>query len=303
MDTFNRKTGFGILRGILIRTGRATGEIMVVLILGSSYFKGKNNFVKELLKKHPEITTVVTHINSRTDNLILDPKGQFRNEYGKGYITDILLGNVFKISPESFYQINRDQAELLYTEAVSKAGILPEDKVLDAYCGIGTITLAAAKLSNNVTGVDNNKKAIEDARNNAEKNKLKAKFIAKDATEYMLGEAENGNNFDIVIMDPPRAGSTPDFIKAAASVKPSRIVYVSCNPETLARDLRIFQKHGYEAKEATPVDMFPWTDNLEVVSLLQKMSNTRERTITLDVEMEDYHRIKNRTEVTADATE
>ena len=292
MDTFNRKTGFGILRGVLIRTGKASGEIMVVLILGSSYFKGKNNFVKELLKKHPEITTVVTHINSRTDNLILDPRGQFRNEYGKGFIKDSLLGNVFRISPESFYQINRDQAELLYTEAVSKAAILPEDRVLDAYCGIGTITLAAAKLSNNVTGVDSNKKAIEDARSNAEKNKLNAKFIAKDATEYMIEEARKGSSFDVVIMDPPRAGSTPDFIKAAAEVKPSRIIYVSCNPETLARDLKTFLKYGYEAKEATPVDMFPWTDNLEVCCLLEQLKSAKEH-VRIDIDAEDYYRIKD----------
>ena len=298
MDTFNRKTGFGLLRGVLIRTGKATGEIMVVLVLGSSYFKGKNNFVKELLKKHPGITTVVTHINTRTDNLILDPKGQFRNEYGKGYITDILLGNVFKISPESFYQINRDQAELLYTEAVSKAGILPEDKVLDAYCGIGTITLAAAKLSNNVTGVDNNKKAIEDARNNAEKNKLKAKFIAKDATEYMLEESEKGTKFDIVIMDPPRAGSTPDFIKAAAAVDPSRIIYVSCNPETLARDLKTFKKYGYEAREATPVDMFPWTDNLETVVLLSQLRQKPDDYIDVDVDVAELEGTSAETKAT-----
>lgn len=272
MSAYNDRTGRGDIRRVLVRVGKATGQIMVILVFGNGHVKGKNNLIKEIKNKHPEITSIYTNVNRRSDSLILDPNSPMKKESGKAYIEDILLGNTFRISPESFYQINRDQAEKLYLKALEYANIKPDEVVIDAYCGIGTITLSAAKLSDHVLGVDNNKKAIADAIDNARINKNNnASFIAKDATEYMENLAERKEHVDLVIMDPPRAGSTRRFISACKSLAPTRIVYVSCNPETLARDLEIFASQGYKAVKATPVDMFPFTDNLEVVVLLSRV--------------------------------
>lgn len=307
--SYDERTRQGLLRRVLLRKGWTTGEIMVVLVLSSPVLPGKKGFIKLLLEKHPSVKTVLININTRSDSMILGDKTIC--EYGKGYIHDELLGVRFKISPESFYQINHDQTEKLYSLAIEAAALKSGEKLLDAYCGIGTIGLCASASVEDVllTGVELNRSACSDARENAkinvEKNSAfgKARFISCDCTKYMLEASAKNEKYDVVFLDPPRAGTTPEFIAACEKLAPKRIVYVSCDPTTLARDLKEFQKHGYKPEYAIPVDMFPLTEHIEVVSLLQKMSNIRERTITLDVEMEDYHRIKNRTEVTADATE
>lgn len=270
MSIYDERVGKGLLRRVLVRVSEATGQIMVVLVIGSRYFTGKNAFIAELLDKHPEITTIVSNINSRHDSMILGNIS--KTEYGKGYIEDVILGKTFRISPDSFFQVNTKQAEVLYSTAVSLAGITTDDRVLDCYCGTGTITLCTAELCSEAVGVEINPAAVTDARANARRNKVRnVKFINEDATAYMEDlRLSGGEKYDVVIMDPPRAGSTARFINSLAGISPSRVIYVSCNPETLARDLKCFISEGYRPVRAIPVDMFPWTDDVEVVTLLER---------------------------------
>ena len=269
MSIYDERTGIGLLRRVLIRVSETTGQIMVVIVTGQKYFVGKTDFIKELRTRHPEITTILTNLNERRDSMILG--SMTKKEYGKGYIEDIILGKKFRISPESFFQVNTKQAELLYTEAMFKSGIMKYDKVLDCYCGTGTISCIAAALSDNVTGVELNPHAVADAVINAKKNKIEGvRFVQADATEYMTEAAREGIRYDVVIMDPPRAGSTERFIHACTGMAPNTVVYISCNPDTLMRDALLFFKLGYEMQELTPVDMFPWTDDIECVAVFRR---------------------------------
>ena len=271
MSIYDERVGKGLLRRVLVRVSEATGQIMVVLVIGSRYFTGKNAFIAELLDKHPEITTIVSNINSRHDSMILGNIS--KTEYGKGYIEDVILGKTFRISPDSFFQVNTKQAEVLYSTAVSLAGITTDDRVLDCYCGTGTITLCTAELCSEAVGVEINPAAVTHARANARRNKVRnVKFINEDATAYMEDlRLSGGERYDVVIMDPPRAGSTARFINSLAGISPSRVIYVSCNPETLARDLKCFISEGYRPVRAIPVDMFPWTDDVECCVLLERI--------------------------------
>ena len=246
--------------------------MLVVLVLGDYMFPGKKNFVKTLVGKHPEITSIVININRRTDSMILGDKSEVC--YGPGYIIDTLLGKKFSISAESFYQINCEQAQKLYSKAIEYAGLSKSDRVLDAYCGTGTIGICMSDDAGSVVGVELNSKAVSDAGHNIRKNNASnVKVINADATEYMEKTAAAGKEkFDVVLLDPPREGTTPEFISACGKLKPSRIVYVSCNPETLARDLKLFAGEGYSAVKASPVDMFCFTEHVETVCLL---SNTQ----------------------------
>ncbi|MCR4688083.1 MAG: 23S rRNA (uracil(1939)-C(5))-methyltransferase RlmD [Saccharofermentans sp.] len=302
INIYNEVTGTGELRRVLVRVSETTGEVMVVIVIGSKYFRGKNAFIKELTKLHPEITTILISVHSKHNSMILGDT--IRKETGPGYITDKVLGNTFRISPTSFFQVNRRASEKLYSTAVRLARVSAGEEVLDCYSGIGTISLAFAKFAGHVTGVENNKEAVQDAIRNKKINNIRnCDFVAEDATSYMVRRAEEGHKVDTLILDPTRLGTTPEFIEATGKLAPKKIIYVSCGPKTLARDLKLFAKQGYKAITAVPVDMFPWTEHVECVALLQKLSNTRSKEITLDVEMEDYHRIKNRTEVTPDAKE
>ncbi|MBR5417990.1 MAG: 23S rRNA (uracil(1939)-C(5))-methyltransferase RlmD [Clostridiales bacterium] len=272
--SYDERTRQGLLRRVLLRKGLATGEVMVVLVLASPVLPGKKGFIKKLLEKHPSIKTLLININTRSDSMILGEKTIC--EFGRGFIWDELLGVRFKISPESFYQINHDQTEKLYSLALEAARLKPGEKILDAYCGIGTIGLCAAKKAEGVklTGVELNRAAVSDARENAKANGMeKARFIAGDATEFMIEEAAKKSAFDVVFLDPPRSGTTPEFIAACGKLSPSRIVYVSCDPTTLARDLKEFKKHGYKAEYAVPVDMFPLTEHVENVVLLNHLDS------------------------------
>ncbi|MBQ2998389.1 MAG: 23S rRNA (uracil(1939)-C(5))-methyltransferase RlmD [Oscillospiraceae bacterium] len=267
MEPFNEDTGKGLLRHVLVRRGIKTGEIMVVLVLGTHIFPSGNNFVKELLKRHPEISTVVVNINERKTSMVLGEREKI--SYGKGYITDELCGCRFRISPSSFYQINPVQTEVLYNKAVEFAGLTGEESVIDAYCGIGTIGMVAAKHAKNVIGVELNSAAVRDARINAKENKIEnIEFFRGDAGDFMMKMAAGKEKADVVFMDPPRAGSTEEFLAAVKTLGPKKVVYVSCNPATLARDLEFITKNGYEVKKIQPVDMFPFTDHCETVVLL-----------------------------------
>ena len=267
--TYDEDTGYGLLRHVLIRRGFATGEIMVVLVTASPIFPSKNNFVKALLEKQPEITTVIQNINGRGTNMVLGDKEHVL--YGKGFIEDILCGYRFRISSKSFYQVNPVQTEILYKKAIEAAGLTGKERVIDAYCGIGTIGIVASQYAKEVIGVELNRDAVKDAFENAKINGLNnVKFFCNDAGKFMENMAENGEHADVVFLDPPRSGSTVEFIDSVAKLNPKKVVYISCGPETLARDLDLFRKRGYEAKKGWGVDLFPITGHVETVILMTR---------------------------------
>ncbi len=293
IKTYDEDTGYGLLRHVLVRRGFSTGEIMVVLVVGSPVFPSKNNFVKALQKKYPQITTVVLNVNDKKTSMVLGERDIVL--YGKGFIRDTLCGCTFRISPQSFYQVNPVQTEILYKTAIEYAGLGRKETVIDAYCGIGTIGLVAAKRAKNVIGVELNPDAVRDARINAKENKItNARFYQGDAGEFMEKMAENGEHADIVFMDPPRTGSDKKFMSSVVKLDPAKIVYISCGPETLARDLEYFTKHGYDVKKIQPVDMFSFTDHCETVCLLGKRKPDDKVRISID--MDDYYRIREKAE-------
>ena len=267
---YNEDTGYGLLRHVLIRTGHATGQIMVVLVLASPVMPSKNNFVKALLKLHPEITTIVVNVNNRSTSMVLGDKEQVI--YGKGYIEDVLCGKHFRISPKSFYQVNPVQTEKLYGKALEYAGLKGTEVVVDAYCGTGTIGMIASDKAGKVIGVELNGDAVKDARINAKRNGIRnIRFYQNDAGKFLVEMAEQQAKVDVVLMDPPRSGSSEAFLSSIARIKPQKVVYISCNPDTLVRDLKYLTKYGYKVQRGVGVDMFPFTDSLEAVILLNKL--------------------------------
>lgn len=270
IKTYDEDTEYGLLRHVMVRVGHATGQIMVVLVLASPIMPSKNNFVKALLKLHPDITTIVINVNDRKTSMVLGDKEQVI--YGKGYIEDVLCGITFKISPKSFYQVNSVQAEKLYEKAIEYAGLTGKETVLDAYCGIGTIGMVAASRAKRVIGVELNRDAVKDAVVNARNNKIRnVEFYQKDAGEFMVQLAEQGEKIDTVFMDPPRTGSDQVFLDSLAALKPKKVVYVSCNPETLVRDLDVLVKKGYHAVRGIGCDMFPFCGHVECAVLLSRV--------------------------------
>lgn len=271
LEPYNEDSKSGFLRHVLIRTGFTSKQVMVVLVTAASMFPSKNNFVKALLKKHPEITTIVQNVNDKKTSMVLGKKEFVL--YGKGFITDTLSGYDFKISPSSFFQINPIQTEKLYQAAIQAADIQQHEVVLDAYCGTGTIGIFASKYAKSVIGVELNKNAISDAINNAKLNKIKnIWFVNADASDYMVQLANEKTKIDVVILDPPRSGSDERFIHALSKLNPKKVVYVSCNPQTQARDLVLFEKNGYKVQSIQPVDMFAQTYHVETVTLITRVS-------------------------------
>ena len=267
IQPYDERSGSGTLRHVLVKRGFKTNQIMVVLVTAGPIFPAKNNFVKALRKEHPDITTIVHNINPYQTSLVL---GERENVlYGTGKIEDELCGLTFRISPRSFYQINPVQTEVLYNTAMEYADMSGREKVIDAYCGIGTIGLVASKRAGEVIGVELNRDAVHDAISNAKRNGIKnVRFFCDDAGEFMLGMAQDGEKADIVFMDPPRAGSDECFLSSLVTLAPKKIVYISCNPETQQRDLRFLTKRGYKVEKIQPVDMFPHTNHVETVVLL-----------------------------------
>ncbi len=262
---YNEDTGTGLLRHVLIRTAYSTGEVLVVLVLSSPVFPSKRHFVEELRKKHPEIRSIVINVNHRHTSMVLGDKEQVI--YGPGYIEDELCGFRFRISPRSFYQVNPEQAEKVYRQALALAGLTGKERVIDAYCGTGTIGIIASPQAGEVIGVELNPAAVKDALVNARAGKCKnIRFIQADAEKYLIQMASHGEKADVILMDPPRAGSSPGFLKAAVNMNPKKIIYISCNPETLARDASILRQLGYKSEGFYPFDMFPFCDDVETVS-------------------------------------
>lgn len=271
IKTYNEDTGYGLFRHALIRCGHKTNQVLVVLVLGSPILPSKNNFVKALLKLHPEITSIVLNVNDKKTSMVLGEKETVL--YGKGYIEDELCGRRFRISPKSFYQINSVQTEFLYAKAIELADLTGKERVIDAYCGIGTIGLVAAQKAGEVIGVELNPDAVRDANRNAKMNQAEnITFYQNDAGVFMTEMAEAGEHADVVFMDPPRAGSDEAFLTSVVRLAPDRIVYISCNPETLARDVAWLKKHGYQAEGCWGYDMFPFTSHVEAVCLLSRVS-------------------------------
>ena len=260
----------GFLRHVLVRRGVKTGEIMVVLVTGTPVFTAKKHFTAALCKAHPEITTVVHNVYTGTLPMILGSNEKIL--YGSGYIRDQLCGCEFRISSRSFYQINPTQTERLYQTAMDFAALEETDQVLDAYCGIGTIGLVAAGQAARVIGVESNGDAVKDAIENGKRNNRKNIWFQKgDAGAFMKLLRAEGEQVDVLFMDPPRTGADKTFLDAVTQLAPKRVVYISCNPETLARDLRRLQgQGGYQVKGIQPVDMFPHTNHVECVVLLTR---------------------------------
>lgn len=270
MKVYDEDNGFGLFRHILIRVGKTSGQIMVVLVMASPIFPSKNNFIKELRQKHPEITTIVQNINDQDTSMVLGEREKVL--YGKGYITDTLCNKTFRISSRSFYQINPVQTEKLYQKAIHLAGLTGKERIVDAYCGIGTIGLIAADRVKEVIGIELNEDAIRDAIRNAHANKItNAQFYCEDAGKFMEEMADSGETADVVFMDPPRSGSDERFLSSVVKLSPKQIVYISCNPETMARDLAYLTGNGYRAITAWPFDMFPHTSHTEVVACLKRV--------------------------------
>ncbi|MTI65663.1 MAG: 23S rRNA (uracil(1939)-C(5))-methyltransferase RlmD [Firmicutes bacterium] len=259
----------GFLRHILVKTGYLSGEIMVALVVSSKIFPSKKKFIKALLKKHPEITTIVMNINNRKTSVVLGKVEKVL--YGKGFIEDTLCGCIFQISLKSFYQVNPVQTEKLYNKAIDMAKLDTNDVVLDAYCGIGTISLILSDKVKKVIGVELNQDAVKDAIKNAKRNKIKnVRFYQSDAGKFMVRMANRKEQVDTVFMDPPRSGSTEKFLHSIVKLNPKKVIYISCNPVTQERDLKYLTKHGYKVKEIQPVDMFPHTYHVETVVLIEK---------------------------------
>lgn len=269
MKVFDEDTGYGLFRHVLIRTGHVSGQILVVLVLASPILPAKNNFIKALRTAHPEITSIVLNVNDRKTSMVLGEREIVL--YGKGYIEDTLCGLTYRISPKSFYQVNPIQTEKLYQTAVDYAGLTGKEVVLDAYCGIGTIGMTAASKAKEVIGVELNKDAVKDAIANAKANGINnVRFYNKDAGDFIVSMARQDVKCDVIFMDPPRSGSTEKFLDCVAKLAPKRVVYVSCDPVTLARDLKYITKKGYKVDKIQPVEMFCFTRHCENVVALER---------------------------------
>jgi len=269
---YNEDMHDGVIRHVLVRKAVATGQILVVIVIGSSELRNKHQFASLIRQMHPNVETVLLNVNGEHTSMVLGD-GPDQILIGKGYIEDVLCGLRFRISAKSFYQVNHSQAEVMYEVAMKMAQLKPTDVVLDAYCGTGTIGLVAASRGiEKLIGIEINPSAVEDARVNAQLNEIEnAEFIEADASSYCKQMAKDKKKVNVLFMDPPRSGSDERFLSSAIKMGPDRIVYISCNIETLDRDLRYLTRFGeYEVIGFQPVDMFPYTTHVETIALLQK---------------------------------
>ena len=297
ISPFDEDKGTGDLRHILIRTGWKTRETMVVLVTAKKDFPHKDDFVSAIHQKNPNVVTVVQVINNEKTSMVIPKDSEEIILWGKGYIVDNLCGLDFRISAKSFYQVNPEMAERLYEIAMNMARLRPTDTVIDAYCGTGTIGLVAASRGvKEVIGIESNPDAVKDAKLNAEANGISnARFIVDDASKWLKSAQKEGQKCDVLFLDPPRAGSSEEFLAAAGRMEPEVIVYISCNPETLARDLRyIVRLLPYRVLGIQPVDLFPGSESIETVVLLSRKTEKPKTSFDISVEAKDYYRIKDR---------
>ena len=257
ISAFDEHSYKGCLRHLLIRTSNLN-EIMLVIVTGSFNIVKKEQFINDILKFNPSITTIVQNFNNKRTSMILGDKNV--TLYGRGHIYDLLCGCKFKISPNSFYQINRRQTEVLYNTALKLANFKGNETIIDAYCGTGTIGIIASSSVKKVIGIEVNQSAVKDAIKNAKLNEIKnISFVCDDAGHFMECEARQKHNLDVLIMDPPRSGASDKFLRAIYRLKPKKIVYISCGPESLRNNLFDLTKNGYKVETIQPVDMFPFT--------------------------------------------
>ena len=277
IEPYREDAHSGFLRHAVVRVGHTSGEMLVTLVTNGREFPGSRAFCRELARRCPGITTVVQNVNERQTNVILGEREQVL--YGPGFILDQLCGLSFRISSQSFYQVNAVQTEVLYERAIDLAGFTGSETAIDAYCGTGTIGLVAAKRgARQVIGVDTVASAVRDARENAKHNGVEnARFAVGDAGAFMRERAAAGDAVDVLLMDPPRAGSSEEFLAAAVTLAPRRIVYISCNPTTQVRDLAFLRQRGYAVRTVQPVDMFPHTDHIETIALVERVEGFFER--------------------------
>ena len=276
---YDEDRGTGLLRHTVLRSSGG-GKVLVTLVTPGPDLPGSKNFCTALRKKAPWVVSIVQNINPTRSSAVLGSRE--KTLYGPGFVLDTLCGTQFAISSRSFYQVNRTQTEVLYKKALELAKLTGRETVIDAYCGIGTIGLCAAPLAKQVIGVERNPAAA-----NARRNKIaNARFVCADATEWMAAAAGEGLHPDVVFLDPPRAGSTPECITAVNKMKPRRVVYVSCDPETLARDVAAFTRLGWRAAKFCPVDLFPQTKHVETVVLLSK-GEVDSKKIRVEFSLED----------------
>ncbi len=269
VTAYNERTGKGLLRHIYVRRGAVSGEILVCLVVNGRKIPDQGALIAAL-EKIPGFATLVLSVNTKAGNAVL--REEFIPLHGPGYIADTLCGLQFRLSPRSFYQVNHDQAERLYAAAIAQAEITKNDTVLDLYCGVGTITLAMAGAAGKVIGVEVIPQAVEDARDNAKRNGIdNAEFFCGDAGQAALELEKQGVRADVVVVDPPRKGLNTDTIEALARFAPRRIVYVSCDPATLARDVALLKQRGYALKTVQAADLFPRCSHVECVVLMSRV--------------------------------
>lgn len=271
LQPYNEEKRTGLIRFALIRESWATGQLLVTIVTNTDIFPGRSEFVKELTRRFPMIATIIQNINPRQTSVILGE--QERILYGDGYITDKLCGVTFKVSAKTFFQINPVQAAALYEKVIEYANFSGGETVIDAYCGVGTIGLILSASAGRIIGVESNRQAVYYAIENMKDNKIKnAQFIAEDATEFLEKYEKTNNPIDAVIMDPPRSGSTERFLKTLLRLKPQKIIYVSCEAQTLARDVKVLRA-GYRIEKMAIVDLFVGTYHIETVALMSRKDN------------------------------
>lgn len=272
IETYNEHTHKGMLRHLVVRKARQTGQVMVVLVTRHRKFPQKDAVIELIRKELPDVTSIMQNVNSANTNVIMG--NEMITLYGADVIIDKIGDIEFEISARSFYQVNPEQTEVLYQQALDYANLTGNETVIDAYCGIGTISLFLAKQAKEVYGVEIVPQAIEDAKRNAEINGMtNTHFEAGPAEEIIPKWYAQGKKFDVLVVDPPRKGCDEKLLETILEYKPKKIVYVSCNPGTLARDLRILEDGGYKTQEVQPVDMFPHSSHIECVCHLEYVEN------------------------------
>lgn len=269
---YDKVTHQGNIKHILVKYAHANHQLMLVLITYKNIIKNIDQIIDILIKEFPQLKTIIHNINPRHDNVILGE--DIHILYGLGYIEDVLLGNTYRISTKSFYQVNPIQVEHLYSKAIEYADLKENDVVIDAYCGIGTISLSLAKYVKKVYGVEIVEQAIVDAKENAKRNNIdNVEFTCQDAGEFMVEFAKKNQHIDVVMVDPPRKGCSQVFLNQLLMLLPKKIVYISCDVATQARDIAYLQEHGYKADICQPVDMFPHSHHIENIIRLSYQKN------------------------------
>lgn len=269
LKPYDEKEQTGLIRNLVVRRGHYTGETMLVLVTTRPKIFRIEQIIQQITQAFPEVVSIIQNINDKNTNVVFGP--EFRTLYGKDTISDSLLGKTYRISAQSFYQVNTLMAEKLYQTAIDFSNLTAEDVVIDAYSGIGTIGLSLAQEVKQVYGVEVVEKAVEDAMENARANGVSnADYVCAPAEKAMVAWSKAGIKPSAVLVDPPRKGLTESFIKASAAMQPKKITYISCNPATMARDIKLYEELGFKLTKVQPVDLFPQTHHVETVVLMSR---------------------------------